>query len=264
MHHTDIKAGWGMSINPQNLTTYIAFRPCPANTYGVAAKTYGLINALCKACTKNLASAPGSDGFGDCKNPAGFGYTSEGANQCPDDFWAAADAMRPCEPCAKGRVTDYEPGNGTLQDSVFKCRVLPGYGIYNTSSSDPWNPASPSANTPVKPCPIGFFSAGDTGAPGTNTSNPTCRACPVGQSTSTEGSSTCDGEAPHIACSNGTAADHFSDCCAAVRYCREWNASLVLDTQQTASPPRSVCTWLRTSCCCTAVHPLWIQHIPAW
>jgi hypothetical protein len=47
----------------------------------VANETYGLINAPCKACTKNLRAPAGSTSFDDCKNRAGFGYTSEGANQ---------------------------------------------------------------------------------------------------------------------------------------------------------------------------------------
>ncbi len=187
-----------MSVNPRNLTTYMATRPCPANTYGVAAKTNGLFNAPCKACTKNLLSAAASNSFEDCKNPGGFGYTSEGANQCPDNFWAAADVMKPCEPCAEGRVTDYEPGNGTLQDSLDKCKVLPGYGIFDSTSDDPCNPDNPTAATAVKPCPIGFFSVGDTSAVGAPTSNPRCTACPHGQSTSMEASSSCDGEIASI------------------------------------------------------------------
>lgn len=53
--------------------------------YGVANDTFGLINAPCKACSKNLHSPPGSTSYTACKNKAGFGYTSEGANQCPGE-----------------------------------------------------------------------------------------------------------------------------------------------------------------------------------
>jgi hypothetical protein len=85
---SDIKAGWGISFNPANFTSFRATAPCPADMYGVAAETFGLISAPCKACTKNLRSPPGSTSFADCKNRAGFGYTSEGANQ-----------VRPCCCC---------------------------------------------------------------------------------------------------------------------------------------------------------------------
>jgi hypothetical protein len=78
---TDIKAGWGISFDPDNFALFKATKPCPADTYGVANETYGLINAPCKACTKNLRAPAGSTSFDDCKNRAGFGYTSEGANQ---------------------------------------------------------------------------------------------------------------------------------------------------------------------------------------
>jgi hypothetical protein len=76
-----IKAGWGITFDPANFALFKAIKPCPANTYGVANETFGLINAPCKACTKNLYSLAASTKFSDCLNPGGFGYTSEGANQ---------------------------------------------------------------------------------------------------------------------------------------------------------------------------------------
>jgi hypothetical protein len=76
-----IKAGWGITFDPADFALFKAIKPCPANTYGVANDTFGLINAPCKACTKNLYSLAGSTKFNDCLNPGGFGYTSEGANQ---------------------------------------------------------------------------------------------------------------------------------------------------------------------------------------
>jgi hypothetical protein len=76
-----INPGWGITFDPNDFTKFRAIAPCPANTYGVANETFGLINAPCKACTKNLYSLAGSRQFDDCKNRGGFGYTSEGANQ---------------------------------------------------------------------------------------------------------------------------------------------------------------------------------------
>jgi hypothetical protein len=77
----DILPGWGITIDPTSLSSFKATKPCPADTYGVAAETFGLQSAPCKACTKNLKSPPGSTSYAACKNRAGFGYTSEGANQ---------------------------------------------------------------------------------------------------------------------------------------------------------------------------------------
>jgi hypothetical protein len=48
---------------------------------GVANETNGLFSAPCKACPKNTFSFEGSTSYKDCMNKAGFGYTSEGANQ---------------------------------------------------------------------------------------------------------------------------------------------------------------------------------------
>jgi hypothetical protein len=76
-----ISAGWGITFDPADFAKFKAIKPCPANTYGVANETFGLINAPCKACTKNLYSLAASTNFTACLNPGGFGYTSEGANQ---------------------------------------------------------------------------------------------------------------------------------------------------------------------------------------
>lgn len=75
-----------------------ATAPCPENTYGVAAETFGLQAAPCKACTKNLKSPAGSTSYTACKNSAGFGYTSEGANQVRRLYTCAARAAA-CELC---------------------------------------------------------------------------------------------------------------------------------------------------------------------
>uniref|UniRef100_A0A383W8R7 Tyrosine-protein kinase ephrin type A/B receptor-like domain-containing protein n=1 Tax=Tetradesmus obliquus TaxID=3088 RepID=A0A383W8R7_TETOB len=182
-----ILAGWGITFDPSDFTKFRAIAPCPNNTYGVANTTYGLINAPCKACTKNLYSLEGSTNFTACLNPGGFGYTSEGANQCPDGFWAAKDSMAPCEQCPPGRTTLYQPGNGAFQDSIEDCIVPPGSGIYNGNDTNPWSPTDPTnPNTPAKECPIGFYSSNDTLA----TDNK-CKACPDNGSTTAPGSTSC-------------------------------------------------------------------------
>ncbi|WIA40047.1 hypothetical protein OEZ86_013466 [Tetradesmus obliquus] len=137
-----IKAGWGITFDPSDFTKFKAIKPCPANTYGVANTTFGLINAPCKACTKNLYSNDTSTKFTDCKNPGGFGYTSEGANQCPDGFWAAKDSMGPsgavCQECQDFKSSRAE-GSATCDTCVAgfgkvtggtDCEVCPD-GTYN-------------------------------------------------------------------------------------------------------------------------------------
>jgi hypothetical protein len=62
-------------------------------------------------------------------------------------------------------------------------------------AAGPYNPdpASITAAMRAEKCPVGFFSTGDS-QPGAWSSNPTCQACPPGQSTSASGSAVCDGE----------------------------------------------------------------------
>eukprot|EP00878_Enallax_costatus_P026846 GHUV01028850.1.p1 GENE.GHUV01028850.1~~GHUV01028850.1.p1 ORF type:complete len:672 (+),score=69.23 GHUV01028850.1:1615-3630(+) len=190
-----IKAGWGVTIDLTDFTKFRAITPCPNNTFGVAADTFGLVSAPCKACSKNLKSASGSKSFRDCLNPDGFGYTSEGANQCPDSFWATAGSMAPCEPCPDGRYTSYVPRDGSWQSSIASCKIRRGYGIYSASAADPWNPEVLAASMNAHPCPIGFASAGDSDGL-LLTENPVCKSCMNGTSSSDVGSATCDVCAP--------------------------------------------------------------------
>jgi hypothetical protein len=176
---------------PDAVNTFRAIIPCPANTYGVANTTYGLVNAPCKACTKNLYAPANSTSFQACKNPAGFGYTSEGANQCPDGFWATKDSMQPCEQCPPGRTTGYIIGNGTLQSSINDCKVKDGYGVYDPTADDPFNPTNATSNTTAAPCPVGYYFAGEGDS---QTTNPKCLQCTGGQSTASTGSTNCNGE----------------------------------------------------------------------
>lgn len=91
-----IEAGWGMTFDPTDFTKFVAIAPCPANTYGVAATTYGLQMAPCKSCSKNLGAPAGSTSFKDCTNRAGFGYASEGSNQCELQESSCMLCWRPC------------------------------------------------------------------------------------------------------------------------------------------------------------------------
>lgn len=63
----DIKAGWGMTFDPNDFRYFKAIVPCPPNTYGVATKTWGIYNTPCKACSKNMFAPEGSTDFTDCK-----------------------------------------------------------------------------------------------------------------------------------------------------------------------------------------------------
>ena len=190
----DVESGWGVTIDPSNVSALQGLQ-CPINTYGVAGRVHGLRATPCKACPKNMRSPAGANGFSVCTNPAGFGYTSEGANQCPPDFWAAADSMQPCIPCPKGRYTDYEPGRGDLQDSVDDCKVPKGHGVYSQDAPVPWEPSLLSSFLDAKPCPVGWFSTGDTML-GVPSNNPVCRRCLPGSSTNEEGSENCNGRIP--------------------------------------------------------------------
>lgn len=187
-----ILPGWGLTFDIVDFTKMRAIIPCPANTYGVAKETFGLTMSPCKSCTKNLKSEPGSTAFSDCTNPAGFGYTSEGANQCPDGFWAEKGSMSPCEQCPEGRYTEYIPGDGSYQSSLNSCKVKPGQGVYSAAStSNAWDPPQPTAAMNARPCPVGMFSPGEDSSVN-ETANPVCQQCLGFESTSEEGSTSCN------------------------------------------------------------------------
>jgi hypothetical protein len=161
---------------------------------GVATITYGLINAPCKPCGKNLYSPAASTNYTECKNPAGFGYNSEGANQCSDGFYSPAEAMQPCIQCPPCRTTPpYVPGDGTNQASVDNCLIIPGCGVFQPNATSPFNATNVTSSDPGAKCPIGFYTDASM-EPGNTTSNPKCQPCPAGQSTPLEGSTSCSGE----------------------------------------------------------------------
>lgn len=189
----DIEPGWSMTFDPDNLGTFKA-ELCGANRYGVPERIYGLQSAPCKACAKNLLSAQGSSSFQACYNPAGFGYSSEGANQCPDGFYAAEASMQPCEQCPPGRYTDYMPGFGIDQSSIYDCKIPAGFGVFSADEANPFDPAVPTATMSAQKCPVGFYSPGDPELAGSQTNNPKCKRCPPGTSTSVVGSAVCNGE----------------------------------------------------------------------
>ncbi|WIA38112.1 hypothetical protein OEZ86_001474 [Tetradesmus obliquus] len=196
-----ILPGWGMAYDAaatfNNATTakMMGIKPCPAGTYGVANITFGLANSPCKSCTKGLKSNPGSTSFKDCKNPAGFSYSSEGANQCPDNHYATKGAMTGCVPCPEGRITAYIPGDGSVQASIHDCKVPPGYGVYSIDAVDVFAPTVRTASLRAGKCPVGYFNLGD--APeGQRSRNPACAKCPGNMYTSMPGQPVCDVCAP--------------------------------------------------------------------
>lgn len=167
-----------------------AVAPCPANKYGVANDTFGLSHSPCKSCAKNLVSKAGSTSYTNCTNPAGFGYGSEGANQCADGFYATQDAMQPCEQCPPCRHTGvYTPGDGTNQASIESCKVMPGCGAV----------PGPGPVPPAEKCPPGTYGPGDNMAVAV-TSNTPCMPCASGATTMEEGSTACDGEGSGSCC----------------------------------------------------------------
>ncbi|KAF8063058.1 Heat shock 22 kDa protein [Scenedesmus sp. PABB004] len=185
-----IEQGWGLNFDPEDFSAFKAVQ-CAANSYGVAQRVYGLYASPCKACTKNTRSPLGAANYNECTNPVGFGYTSEGANQCPDGFYNAAESMDPCTPCPPGRTTDYIPGDGTPQASIHDCKAPAGNGVFDANADNPWAPPQPSASMGVKPCPVGYRAVPDTPS-GVATNNPLCLRCPAGTSTSGPGAVVCD------------------------------------------------------------------------
>ncbi|KAF8065592.1 hypothetical protein HT031_003193 [Scenedesmus sp. PABB004] len=175
-----IAAGWGVvpsgRIMSDQSMEFIG-SPCPNNTYGVATTTNGLASSPCKPCARNTFSPPLSTNYSACVNPAGFGVGPDGASACPPGYYAAAGSLVPCLKCPPGRTTDF---NSTRQTSINDCYVMPGMGVYDGNSTNPWNPSSVNATTTVLPCPVGYFSTGLS-------TTSVCTPCPTSGSTYSQG-----------------------------------------------------------------------------
>eukprot|EP00775_Hariotina_reticulata_P006511 gene6511-6738_t len=93
--------------------------------------------------------------------------------------------------CPPGRTTLYIAGNGTFQNTIDDCLVIPGHGVFSSTAANPWNPITRSPSLSAQPCPLGFYSVGDA-TNGIQTQNPVCQKCAVNQFTLDVGSRSCD------------------------------------------------------------------------
>jgi hypothetical protein len=151
---------------------------CPQNTYGAIERTYGLKFSPCKPCPRGLiTTGPGMISDDNCTNPAGWGWNGFTAEICPAGSWAAAGTLMTCTNCPMNRnTTSILPSVGTPftdaisalplpatlgtdQDAVIDCKVMPGFGVANTTNIDGFTDAM-KAGLDVIECGIGSFSAG--------------------------------------------------------------------------------------------------------
>lgn len=151
----------------------------------------------------------------DCINPAGFGYSSEGASRCPVGFYSEYGSRKPCKKCPEGRTTMDMP---LMQQKPTHCFVLPGFGVALTNKSNAnatevfgvdtsSMTIDQAASLAVLQCPVGWYgSGGDLDS--------SCVPCPCGTTTQASGSDNitdCNG-APHHGMDLSAASITIIDC----------------------------------------------------
>jgi hypothetical protein len=154
--------------------------PCPINTYGAQARTYGLQASPCRPCAPNLRTDPlinntGWTNLTACYNLAGWGFTAQGvAAPCPDGTYNPERSFSPCRKCGPNRYT-----LEGAQSSKADCLVMPGHGVVYVNQS--WvvsdaaatMAADVAADLEVLECPASHFGPGGR-------VNSTCEVCPGG------------------------------------------------------------------------------------
>jgi hypothetical protein len=147
-----------------------------------------LLVASLQPCQRNLITLQdASTNYTQCVNPAGYGYSPNGATVCPPGSYAPVGSLQPCVKCPEGRTTAADP---LQQVAITDCFVIPGNGIFvgsTPSPPGPWNPTVPTDPTaqallPVLPCPAGYYGLGGGLAS-------KCLTCDPGFTTSGPGSS---------------------------------------------------------------------------
>jgi hypothetical protein len=174
---TVMPAGWGMTFN--RATGLFTASICPINTYGSIELTYGLKFSPCKPCPRGLiTSGPEMISDDNCTNPAGWGWNGFTAEICPPGSYAAAGTLLSCTACPLYRnTTSIVPATGVVpfldavsamplpatlgtdMDGLTDCKVVPGYGILNTTDISAFTVEQRVA-LDVGECPIGTYSVG--------------------------------------------------------------------------------------------------------
>lgn len=142
--------------------------PCPADSFGRSADTYGLVDVECSKCPDlTFTKGPGSDSPTDCLTHPGYGWYAGGVTLCDYGTYSVGGSQLPCASCNDGRNTStlngttLEPTDGAT--SQEQCVTAAG-----------WTPVAGG----VKPCPQGYYKPvlGDSA----------CTKCPDGTWTSTD------------------------------------------------------------------------------
>ncbi|WIA23304.1 hypothetical protein OEZ85_000071 [Tetradesmus obliquus] len=187
---------------------------CPANTYGVADKTYELRLSPCKDCPTNTYTSTsasgacitggtsykdttGSGGFYDpraCCTLPGWGFDGVRASVCAQGTYntAADEPADQCKACPPGTTTNGAVPSivgattyATFVDDITDCEYTqPGYGQQNAAEV-------PGLDAGLKECPKGKYSEGGsifgTDANGNQGLGGLCQDCPKGKTTLSDG-----------------------------------------------------------------------------
>ncbi|KAI8467373.1 MAG: hypothetical protein J3K34DRAFT_523771 [Monoraphidium minutum] len=112
---------------------------CPADTYGRANHTYGLVDVECTKCLEHTSTTgEGSTAAAECLTVAGYGYEDGQVLQCDYGYWSAGGTQNPCTYCgalynttADG-ATDAAAGR-LGADSADDCK--PDFGFTNDTAA---------------------------------------------------------------------------------------------------------------------------------
>jgi hypothetical protein len=137
--------------------------PCPADTFGVDDKTWGLVDAPCSECLEHTGTrgATGVTLGAACVTYPGYGYYTGAALECAFGTWAAGGDRSACTSCGLHYNTTDGQRAITGADGPDHCAAAAG-----------WTPDGAGG---LKPCPKGAYKDALGPAP--------CSPCPSGTTT---------------------------------------------------------------------------------
>ena len=133
--------------------------PCPANTYGRAQNTYGIVEVECTKCPEHTyANTTGHTSIDDCLTVRGYGYEDGAVNQCDFGTYSVGGDVSACTACAPGYNTSFASGQieaegvgGATMGAYLASQCVVGAGVFYTNGNN--------ANGGLSPCPRNTYNA---------------------------------------------------------------------------------------------------------
>ena len=145
---------------------------CPADTYGRANNTFGLVEVSCDKClehtsTRNATASTSGDA---CVTNAGYGYNDGEVDQCEFGTWAAGGDVSACDECGEHYNTTADGSVPTTTavagaSAAGQCAIAAGWTYADLAD----------AAKGLAPCVRGTYKA--------LIGNASCTTCPAGTTT---------------------------------------------------------------------------------